>query len=257
MATPTRTPLGASTTAGMYYVDVDLASSASAPNWVAVMGLTEYQPKFDPTLQDDSDFDSAGWGSETKTFEKWSAAFKVGRKSTAADATSYDVGQEFLRSHSTGKIGAAARVHLRWYEMTTGGPRVEAYEGWATVGWSPDGGKVSDLNFVSVTLSGQGKLTAITHPDTGSAVPIISGLIPNNGLAAGGALVRITGSGFTGVTGATGVKFGTTNATSYDVISDGIIEAIAPAHTAGQVDVVVTNAAGASAATAATKFTYA
>jgi hypothetical protein len=257
MAVPTRTPLGASTTAGMYYVDVDLASSASAPNWAAVMGLTEFQPKFDPTLQDDSDFDSQGWGSDTKTFEKWSAAFKVGRKATAVDATSYDVGQEFLRTHATGKIGSAARVHVRWYEMTAGGPRAEAYEGWATVGWSPDGGKVSDLNFVSVTLSGQGKLTAITHPDTGSAVPFISGLTPTGGVAAGGTLVRIAGTNFTGVTGATGVKFATNNATAYDVVSDGIIEAIAPAHAAGQVDVTVTNTAGPSVASAATKYTYA
>ncbi|WP_052372639.1 phage tail tube protein [Amycolatopsis taiwanensis] len=256
MAVPTRTPLGASTTAGMYYLDVDIASNQAAPNWIAVMGLNNFQPKFDPTLQDDSDFDSEGWGSSTKTFEKWSAEFKVGRKSTASDVTSYDPGQEFLRTHSTGKIGNSARVHLRWYEMTEGGPRVEAYEGWATVGWSPDGGKVDDLNIVSVTLTGQGKLLSIEHPDTGSAAPIVSGLSPAGGPAEGGTLVRVTGSGFTGVTGATGVKVGGTSATAYDVVSDGIIAVVVPAHAAGQVDVTITSAAGTSAASAATKYTY-
>ena len=86
--------------------------------------------------------------------------------------------------------------------------------------------------------------------------PVITSLTPAGGLAAGGNLVRIAGTNFTGTTGAAGVKIGGTNATGYDVISDGLIEAIAPPHAAGQVDVVVTNAAGASAATAQTKYTY-
>lgn len=258
MPVPTRTPLGASTTARKWYLDVDTASSAAAPNWIGVFGITEFQPKFEPNLEDDSDYDSDGFQSQTKTAEAWSVEAKVARKVTVADATVYDAGQEFLRaSKGIGKMGAANSAHVRFYEMTPNGPRAEAYEGWAAVTWSPEGGKMTDLDIVSLTLTGQGKLTPITHPNTGAVIPVISLLTPANGLAAGGNLVRINGTNFTGVTGATGVKFGTNNATAYDVLSDGTIEAIAPAHAAGVVDVIVTNAAGPSAATALTKYTYA
>lgn len=257
MPVPTRTPLGASTTMRMWYLDVDTASSTTTPTWVGVLGMTEFKPALEPTKQDDSDFDSGGFQSVTKTAEKWSVEAKIARKVTVADGTVYDVGQEFLRVKSFGQMGPANSVHVRYYEMQPSGPRVEAYEGWASVTWSPDGGKMEDLNLVGLTLDGQGQLLQITHPNTGSVVPVITLLTPANGLAAGGSLCRIKGTNFTGVTGATGVKFGATNATSYDVISDGLIEAIVPAHAAGIVDVAVTNGAGASAATALTKYTYA
>ncbi|WP_086846828.1 phage tail tube protein [Amycolatopsis kentuckyensis] len=256
MPVPTRSPLGASTTARKWYLDVDTNFSTVSPNWIGVFGITDFQPKSDPTMQDDSDYDSEGYGSETKTAEKWSLVMKVARKVTVADATVYDPGQEYLRSRAIGKMGPNNSVHVRWYEMTPNGPRAEAYDGIASVTWSPDGGKMSDLDIVSVTLGGQGKQNPITHPNTGAVIPVITLLTPAGGAAAGGNLVRIAGTNFTGTTGATGVKIGGTNATAYDVISDGLIEAIAPAHAAGQVDVIVTNAAGASAATAQSKYTY-
>ncbi|MEV4053039.1 IPT/TIG domain-containing protein [Amycolatopsis sp. NPDC049688] len=256
MPVPTRTPLGAATTQIMWYLDVDTASSTTAPVWIPVMGMTDFKQKLDPTLQDDSDFDSAGFMSKTKTAEAWGVDAKIVRKVLKADQTSYDPGQEFLRGKAIGKLGAANSAHIRFYEMTPGGPRAEAYDGWAAVTWSPDGGKMSDLNAVSLTLDGQGQLVAITHPNTGSVIPVLTAVVPAGGTTAGGNLVRIQGTNFTGTTGAASVKIGGTNATAYDVISDGLIEAIAPAHAAGQVDVVVTNGAGASAATAQSKYTY-
>jgi hypothetical protein len=256
MPVPTRVPLGASTTQLMWYLDIDTNNSVASPNWVPLMGITEFQQKLDPNLEDDSDFDSGGFQSETKTAEKWSLELKIARKMTVADNTVYDVGQEYLRGRAIGKMGPANAAHIRFYEMTSGGPRAEAYDGFAAVTWSPDGGKMSDLNTVSVTLSGQGRLNQITHPNTGSVIPVVSLLTPAAGLAAGSGLCRIAGTNFTGTTGAAGVKFGATNATNYDLISDGLIEATIPAHAAGVVDVVVTNGAGASAATALTKFTY-
>lgn len=257
MPVPTRTPLGASTTMRQWYLDVDTAGSTVSPTWVGVFGIMELKPGLEPTKQDDSDYDSGGFQSKTKTAEAWSVELKIGRKVQVADGTQYDPGQEFLRTKSFGQMGPANSVHIRYYEMQDNGPRVEAYEGWASVGWSPDGGKMEDLNLVSVTLDGQGKLSQITHPNTGAVIPVITSVTPNNGLAAGGNLVNIKGTNFTGVTGATGVKIGGTNATNYTVISDGLIVATAPAHAAGLVDVTVTNTAGASAATALTKYTYA
>jgi len=58
------------------------------------------------------------------------------------------------------------------------------------------------------------------------------------------------------VTGVGGVSFGGTNATSYTVSSDTQITAVAPSHAAAQVDVLVVNETGTSAAVAADKFTY-
>jgi hypothetical protein len=65
--------------------------------------------------------------------------------------------------------------------------------------------------------------------------------------------VTITGSGFTGTTS---VTFGDTPAASYTVGSDTSLTAVAPAHTAATVDVIVTSVAGASPTSAADWFSF-
>lgn len=86
---------------------------------------------------------------------------------------------------------------------------------------------------------------------SGSAVPAITSVLP--GSAGEGDLVTITGVRFTGVTGATGVKFGGTNAAEYVVLNDTTIVASLPAGSAGSAAVVVTNGAGASNSAAYTR----
>lgn len=76
------------------------------------------------------------------------------------------------------------------------------------------------------------------------ATPTLVSATPS-AVAVGG-LVQIIGTGFEGVTGATGVKFGGTNATSYVVIDDSHINAIMPAGSAGSAPVIVTSTGGAS-----------
>ncbi len=66
-------------------------------------------------------------------------------------------------------------------------------------------------------------------------------VLPVGGPIAGGDAVYIRGNGFAGTTGAAGVKFGTVNATDYNVINDSTISAISPANTAGAKEVIVTN----------------
>lgn len=88
---------------------------------------------------------------------------------------------------------------------------------------------------------------------TFEGVPTITTLNPATDVAAGGGSIVITGTGFLSVTGAAGVKFGGTNATSYVVNSATQITAVAPAKTAGSQPVIVTNPEGASAAK---PFTY-
>lgn len=159
----TKVPLGATTTNRKWYVDVD--TGTLSPEWTGIFGITEFKDALEASLQDDSDFDGEGWKSETNTANKWSLEFKVKRAVTAAAATAYDPGQEELRAAAE-ETGVANSVHVRWYEMEPGGPRVEAYEGYAAVTWSPDGGNMEALSTVSVKLAGQGKRTPITHPDT-------------------------------------------------------------------------------------------
>lgn len=87
--------------------------------------------------------------------------------------------------------------------------------------------------------------------------PAITGLSVHGGPAGGTNSVVITGTGFTTATGAAGVKFGATNATSYVVNSDTQITAVAPAHSAGSVQVLVTTPGGASPDTGADDYLYA
>ena len=84
------------------------------------------------------------------------------------------------------------------------------------------------------------------------AAPTVTGVSPNSGPAAGGTLVTITGTGFSGVTA---VDFGTTAATNVTVVNDTTITADSPAGT-GTVNVTVITRGGTSAISAADQFTY-
>ena len=87
---------------------------------------------------------------------------------------------------------------------------------------------------------------------TGST-PSVTGLSPNSGPTAGGTVITITGSSFTG---ATSVMFGSTAATTFTIQGDGQILGDRPRGTAGAVDVTVQSKGGSSAIVAADKFTY-
>jgi IPT/TIG domain/Abnormal spindle-like microcephaly-assoc'd, ASPM-SPD-2-Hydin len=82
--------------------------------------------------------------------------------------------------------------------------------------------------------------------------PLVVSIAPNNGGAAGGDSVTITGSGFSG---ATAVNFGANAATAMTVNSDTQITATSPAGS-GTVDVTVVGPGGTSATSAADQFTY-
>jgi hypothetical protein len=83
-------------------------------------------------------------------------------------------------------------------------------------------------------------------------IPTVTALEPSSGSAAGGTSVKITGTNFSG---ATAVKFGSTNATNFTVSSESSISATAPPGT-GVVNVTVATAAAISAIGPADRFTY-
>ncbi|MGD7246808.1 putative Ig domain-containing protein [Ralstonia pseudosolanacearum] len=86
-----------------------------------------------------------------------------------------------------------------------------------------------------------------------STAPTVTGISPSSGGTGGGTSVAVTGTGFTG---ATAVKFGSTNAGSFTVNSATSITATSPAGSAGTVDLTVTTSGGTSATSSADQFTY-
>ena len=103
--------------------------------------------------------------------------------------------------------------------------------------------------------------TGSTFTDTSFVItlsppaPTVTSLTPTSGTPSGGTTVTLTGTGFTGTSGATGVKFGSTNATSYTVVSNTSITAVSPAGS-GTVDVTVTNNGLTSATSSSDRFAY-
>jgi hypothetical protein len=244
MTATTRTPLGASTLVRKWYLDVNTGTAAN-PVWTGVFGMLNFTPTLNPTLQDDSDFDSEGFKSSTVTALEWGASLTVSRKVQSDAPTAYDPGQEKLRETSVLQ-GTENTVQIRYYEMQPNGPRVEAYMGNAAVSWSPSGGAMDALDEVAVTLTGQGQRTSITHPDSSADAPVIYSLSPTSVGTAGGDVVQVKGAYFTG---ATDVDVAGTplSAGEFTVVNDGLIVFAAPAETAGTKAITVVTPNGTSA----------
>lgn len=162
---PTFPVLGASTVVRKWIFEVNTTPSASA-TWAMIGAVTNSVFKPDAAnLEDDSDMQSGGAGSQTKTAGSASIALTVSRKPLAATPTAYDIGQEFLRAHGIGKYGVDNSVKMRICEYTPGGgPRIEAYTGSFACEWDPQGGGNTALDLVGINLAGQGFCAPITHP---------------------------------------------------------------------------------------------
>ncbi len=98
---------------------------------------------------------------------------------------------------------------------------------------------------------GATKTYTITVTRAAPQPPAIASISPNSGSSSGGTAVTITGADLSNVTS---VKFGTTAASSFAVISATSITATTPAHTVGAVDVVVSD--GTNTSTLSNAFTY-
>lgn len=102
--------------------------------------------------------------------------------------------------------------------------------------WLP----VCSLLFVALLLPGCGGGTIkpnSTNP-TSNPAPTVTSITPNSGNINGGTAVTVTGTGF--LAGAT-LSLGGTAATGVTLVSSTSITAVAPAHAAGAVNVIVTN----------------
>src|SRR5207302_848476 len=109
---------------------------------------------------------------------------------------------------------------------------------------------------VRVTTVGGTSATSVSDEFLYLDAPTVTSVSPTAGPTAGGTTVTITG---TGLTGATSVKFGSTDAASFtnDVNTpDQVITAVSPAELAGTVHITVTTPFGTSATSASDEFTF-
>lgn len=139
-------------------VDVNTGTT-EAPVWTQVRAVTTMQETITPTMQDDSDYDSNGWGSSAKTMLAWGLTMTVARK-IGVESGNYDPGQEKIRA-AHDKFGADGVVQIRSYNRDGSGP---GKQGYAHVGWEPQGGGPDALETVNVTLTGQGERVEIPNP---------------------------------------------------------------------------------------------
>lgn len=105
---------------------------------------------------------------------------------------------------------------------------------------------------VDVGVGVAGVLSPTSAADQFSYAPIVTKVEPAQGPATGGTPVTITGTNFIEVAS---VKFGSTAATSFEVVSESTIKAVSPAGT-DKVDVTVTNSGGTSPTSEADRFAY-
>jgi alpha-tubulin suppressor-like RCC1 family protein len=118
---------------------------------------------------------------------------------------------------------------------------------------SPPGTRGAELTDVTVTAPGG--TSAITSADRFVYAPTVTSVGPNTGPPTGQTIVTITGTNFPESANAdTVVKFGSTTAISSGVVSENLIQAVAPPGT-GTVDVTV-SIRGASPTSPADRFTY-
>ena len=123
---------------------------------------------------------------------------------------------------------------------------------------------VSPTQIIATSPTGTGTVdVTVTTPSGTSApstadqfsymsAPTVTGVSPNTGPSTGGTSVTIAGTNFTD---ATAVRFGSTAASTFSVVSATQITATLPAGT-GTVDVTVTTSGGVSAPSGADQFTY-
>ncbi|MCA1683656.1 MAG: IPT/TIG domain-containing protein, partial [Actinobacteria bacterium] len=103
------------------------------------------------------------------------------------------------------------------------------------------------------TMLGPARVGAFAPFAPAPSAPDVQSLEPRFGPTTGGTKVLITGYE---VGSATKVLFGNRRATSFTVVGPGQIEAVAPPHAAGQVDVTVVTPSGTTATGTASHFFY-
>jgi len=213
---------------------VDVSKDGSS--WTQLKAITDFAPTDTPNKTDATTYDDDGYTASEVPTRSWQAVIKCLRNTDGSGTL--DPGQELARA-CDGEFGDDLRLHIRWYDKTDGS---EAKSGLAIVEWNEAKTGVADLNEVQITFTGDGALAKLDNVTiTDNPKPSLVSALPSG--AAATEQVTITGAYFTGTTG---VKFGSTAATAYTVVSDRVIVASVPTGSAGAANITVTNATGVS-----------
>lgn len=239
-----------------YGVDIDVTPDAELPTWQRIRFPSAIDPQTTPITQPAETYDDLGSPNAVKLSESWTLGFTVQAQRAPSTGAFLPEVEALLAATRPDAVGQKATRRFRWYDKPAAGtPNPdEAYTGKGTVTVNRQNTGNDQIAGFSVTVTGQGRRTKITNPavPTGGGAPTVTSALPSG--AAVGAQITIKGAGFTGVTGATGVKVGAVNATSYTVVDSYTIVAVVPAGTAGSAPITVTHPTnGASAAFAYTR----
>lgn len=236
-------------------LDIDTATYP-ASQYEQLFGVEDLKLIEELRVEEDETYSDDGAMRETNTGYSWRLEIKLAYSTNLAQSA-VDTVHAFLRTkfkqHRLTRI-ENAEFGVRFYEKDGLDSGYECEGRVYVKSWTMPGGKGGDR--VDVVLQGQGALTGITNP-AGSLVPTVTGLDPATGDEAGGELINIYGQHFkpAGQADVSDVDFGA-NGADFTVVSDSHIVAVAPAGSAGTVQVKVTTSAGASADTAADNYIY-
>lgn len=216
--------------------DQDLAVQPTAV-WAPVFDVIDFNPgtpewdKVDTTTYDNADPIT---GIVTKSQRKVAQARTASGQRLRIKHGDPDenAGWEALRDGSKNN----RLCQVRWFNASD---RTEAGEmAVVDVTYDRQGGAPADRGVDAFSLELTGPAESVTNPMGSSVLPNATSVTPTS--AAAGVMVTVTGTGFTG---ATAVKFGTTNAAMFVVDSDTQIRAVV-AGTTGSKPIEVTTPAG-------------
>jgi hypothetical protein len=156
MTTPAETPVTA--LARRFRVNINMGSGG-ADDFQMLPAITNLTWTADPNIEVSTVYEDDGWEGNEKTGQAWRVTVTFNRKKSK-DSTAYNAVHEALRTAALA-WGEDAKVELQLCDRQ-GGP--EAYQGFALVTWTPQGGEATALDSVQVLFTGDGPLTPITNP---------------------------------------------------------------------------------------------
>jgi hypothetical protein len=146
----------------------------------------------------------------------------------ATGGTTVDIfGAEFANGGTSVSFGGTGAQSVSWVDST----HIQAV--------SP----AHDSGTVHITATTGTGTSDTSSSDQFTYNPVLTSVVPNNGPAAGGQSVTISGAG---LNGATAVTFGSTPASAFTVVNSATITATTPAHAGGAVNLTVTTSGGTS-----------
>ena len=162
------------------------------------------------------------------TFEDPSISSISPTQGPATGGTTVDIyGSEFANGGTSVAFGGTAASSVSWIDST----HIRAV--------SP----AADSGTVDITATTGTGTSDTSSADRFTYTPVLSSVVPNNGPAAGGQSVTISGYGLNGTTA---VSFGGTPASAFSNVNASTVTATTPAHAGGPVNLTVTTSGGTS-----------